>query len=79
VQSITFSELGVLLGASSESAEATAGKMIAQNRLHGSIDQLNKLVHFERQGRNAIIAWDYQIENLCSYVNYILDATSKAK
>ena len=71
--SISFDELGAILNISAEKAESVAAKMIAQGRLQGSIDQLEKLVSFEHIGNEPILLWDNQIESLCGYVNTILD------
>ncbi|KAI9027315.1 hypothetical protein CLU79DRAFT_741325 [Phycomyces nitens] len=47
---ISFDELGVLLNVSSEQAEQAASHMIGENRMIGSIDQLDQLIYFESGG-----------------------------
>lgn len=47
---IKFDELAALLDVSSEKAEEIAVQMITENRMVGSIDQLEKLISFESGG-----------------------------
>lgn len=44
---ISFENLGDLLGIPSQKAEVIATEMIATQRLHGTIDQMEKTVYFE--------------------------------
>ena len=44
---ITFGELGALLGISAEKAEQIASRMIAEERMQGSIDQIESLIQFQ--------------------------------
>ncbi|KAI8978599.1 PCI domain-containing protein [Pilobolus umbonatus] len=47
---IAFGELAVLLNVSTEQAEQVAARMISENRMIGSIDQLDQLIYFESGG-----------------------------
>ncbi|KAG2222608.1 hypothetical protein INT45_008727 [Circinella minor] len=47
---ITFDELASLLNVSSDKAEEIASQMITENRMVGSIDQLERLISFESGG-----------------------------
>ncbi|KAF9435611.1 COP9 signalosome complex subunit 4 [Entomortierella beljakovae] len=45
---ISFEELGALLGVTAEQAEARASKMMGEGRMSGSIDQIERLIFFDR-------------------------------
>jgi COP9 signalosome complex subunit 4 len=45
---ISFEELGALLGVTPEQAEARASKMMGEGRMSGSIDQIERLIFFDR-------------------------------
>ncbi|KAG0288928.1 COP9 signalosome complex subunit 4, partial [Dissophora globulifera] len=45
---ISFEELGALLGVKPEQAEARASKMMGEGRMSGSIDQIERLIFFDR-------------------------------
>ncbi|KAF9082154.1 hypothetical protein BGX29_008358 [Mortierella sp. GBA35] len=45
---ISFEELGALLGVKPEQAEARASKMMMEGRMSGSIDQIERLIFFDR-------------------------------
>ncbi|KAF7726476.1 COP9 signalosome complex subunit 4 [Apophysomyces ossiformis] len=47
---ITFAELAVLLNVTPDQAEQIAAHMIGENRMVGSIDQLDRLISFESGG-----------------------------
>jgi COP9 signalosome complex subunit 4 len=47
---IALDELAVLLNVSTEQAEQVAARMISENRMVGSIDQLEQLISFESGG-----------------------------
>lgn len=47
---IALNELAVLLNVSTEQAEQVAARMISENRMIGSIDQLEQLISFESGG-----------------------------
>lgn len=74
---IRFTELGVMLGISSDAAEALVRKMIENDQVEGAtIDQVEGLVEFER-GAGALKSWDKQINDTCRSVNDALEAISK--
>lgn len=45
---ISFEELGALLGVTPEQAEARASRMMGEGRMSGSIDQIERLIFFDR-------------------------------
>ncbi|KAF9183569.1 COP9 signalosome complex subunit 4 [Haplosporangium sp. Z 767] len=45
---ISFEELGALLGVTPEQAEARASKMMGEGRMSGNIDQIERLIFFDR-------------------------------
>jgi len=69
---ITFAELGSLLEISAERAEKVAARMMSEERMKGSIDQIDQLIHFENAGE-SIVVWDNHIEGICHHVNHILE------
>merc|ERR1712096_491915 len=58
---ITFEGLGALLEIAPNKAE----------RMHGHIDQIDSVVHFET--RQMLDTWDKQIQSLCFQVNSVID------
>lgn len=75
-QNITFQELGSLLGIAAEKAEKTASSMIIEDRMSGSIDQLEGILYFENESENLAV-WDQQIESICRAVGTISDTLAK--
>ncbi|XP_050302083.1 COP9 signalosome complex subunit 4 [Anthonomus grandis grandis] len=73
---ISFEELGALLEINSTKAEKIASQMITEGRMHGYIDQIDSIVHFET--RETLPQWDKQIQSLCYQVNSIIEQISKA-
>ncbi|XP_066137647.1 COP9 signalosome complex subunit 4 [Euwallacea fornicatus] len=73
---IRFEELGALLEISPTKAEKIASQMITEGRMHGYIDQIDSIVHFET--RETLPQWDKQIQSLCYQVNSIIEQISKA-
>jgi len=69
---ITFAELGSLLDISSEKAEKVASRMMMEERLKGSIDQIEALIVFEN-AQETLSQWDNRIATVCNYVNNTLD------
>jgi len=69
---ITFSELGALLEVTPEQAEEVASRMIVENRMNGSIDQIEKLIQFSNQSEKLML-WDAHIETLCHAVNTLVE------
>lgn len=74
-QNITFDQLGVILEIDAAKAEKVAAKMMMENRLGGSIDQVARLVHFqsEPEERSSLAQWDAHIERACTAVNDVLE------
>ncbi|KAL1497633.1 hypothetical protein ABEB36_008559 [Hypothenemus hampei] len=73
---ISFEELGALLEISPIKAEKIASQMITESRMHGYIDQIDSIVHFET--RETLPQWDKQIQSLCYQVNSIIEQISKS-
>lgn len=69
---ITFAELGSLLEITPEKAEQVAARMMVENRLKGTIDQIDKLIQFETEG-GSLYLWDRHIEAACHAVNSIIE------
>lgn len=72
---ISFDELGTLLGIDPRKAEKIASRMICEDRMRGSIDQVEAVIHFE-DDTEGLQQWDQQIAGLCQAVNDILDSLS---
>jgi len=72
---ISFSELGTLLDISPEKAEKVASRMMVEERLRGSIDQIERLVVFENT-QESLTQWDNRIACACNYVNSILETVT---
>jgi len=73
---IRFEDLGGLLDINPDQAERVAAIMITEERLQGSIDQIERLIHFRSQNFNELQLWDSHIETACSAVNAIIDLIS---
>ncbi|KAI5353886.1 PREDICTED: COP9 signalosome [Prunus dulcis] len=73
---ISFDELGTLLGIEPHKAEKIASKMIYEDRMRGSIDQVEAVIHFE-DDTEELQQWDQQIVGLCQALNDILDSMAK--
>jgi len=71
-KNITFAELGQLLSISPDKAEKVASRMMVEERLKGSIDQIASLIVFEHS-QDALVQWDARIAGACNYVNNILE------
>jgi len=69
---ITFDELGALLEIPPAKAEEIAARMMIENRLAGSIDQIATLIKFETEG-GVLNLWDRHIEAACHTVNNIME------
>jgi len=69
---ISFVELGALLDISPEKAEKVASRMMVEERLKGSIDQIEGLVVFEN-AQESLSQWDNRIASACNSVNNILE------
>ncbi|KAF9611479.1 hypothetical protein IFM89_032449 [Coptis chinensis] len=73
---ISFEELGTLLGIAPEKAEKIASRMIYEDRMRGSIDQVEAFIHFE-DDTEELQQWDEQIVGLCQALNDVLDGMAK--
>ncbi len=72
---IKFKELGALLRVSPEKAESTASRMIYEERMKASIDQVQGVLEFNvaTQGEQ-IESWDKQIDSVCAAVDNCVEA-----
>ncbi|KAJ8621079.1 hypothetical protein MRB53_029608 [Persea americana] len=73
---ISFEELGTLLGIAPQKAEKIASRMICEDRMRGSIDQVEAVIHFE-DVTEELQQWDHQIVSLCQALNDVLDGMAK--
>ncbi|CAI0436194.1 unnamed protein product [Linum tenue] len=73
---ISFEELGTLLGIPPHKAEKIASRMIFEDRMRGSIDQVEAVIHFE-DDTEELQQWDQQIVGLCQALNDVLDSMAK--
>jgi COP9 signalosome complex subunit 4 len=78
-QNITFEQLGAILEVDADRAEKVASKMIMEERLQGSIDQVARLVHFQTtlEERDTLAQFDGRIQRACIAVNSILEDARK--
>ncbi|KAK4770549.1 hypothetical protein SAY87_031081 [Trapa incisa] len=72
-KNISFEELGTLLGIPPHKAEKIASRMIYEDRMKGSIDQVEAVIHFEDDSEE-LEQWDHQIVGVCQALNDILDS-----
>jgi COP9 signalosome complex subunit 4 len=70
---IRFSELGALLGVAPDVAERIAARMIVEDRLKASIDQVAQLVTFLSDPSAPVLQWDQQIAAVCHSVSAAAD------
>ncbi|KAL8153954.1 hypothetical protein V2J09_011714 [Rumex salicifolius] len=73
---ISFGELGTLLGIPPHKAEKIASRMIYEDRMRGSIDQVEAIIHFD-DDTEELQRWDQQIVGVCQALNEILDGMAK--
>ncbi|KAG2398252.1 COP9 signalosome complex subunit 4 [Vigna angularis] len=73
---ISFGELGTLLGIPPHKAEKIASRMIYEDRMRGSIDQVEAVIHFD-DDTEELQRWDQQIVGLCQALNDVLDSMAK--
>jgi len=80
---ISFEQLGALLGIGAGKAERIASSMLVEKRLHGFIDQVEMLIHFnvnedgQPSSVDALLAFDGQIEHVCRSVEALSAAIAK--
>jgi len=72
---IKIDELGTLLGLPPDRAERTAARMIGEERMAGSIDQVDGFIDFQDPSDGDVIneKWDAQITSVCTQVNDIVE------
>ncbi|PHU20594.1 COP9 signalosome complex subunit 4 [Capsicum chinense] len=75
-KNISFDELGTLQGIPPQKAEKTASTMIFKDRMRGSIDQVEGVIHFEDDTEERQ-QWDEQIMGLCQTLDDVLDSMAK--
>mmetsp|Transcript_1264 Transcript_1264/g.2648 ORF Transcript_1264/g.2648 Transcript_1264/m.2648 type:complete len:417 (-) Transcript_1264:160-1410(-) len=74
-KNISFEQLGALLGIDAAQAERVAAAMLVEERLEGSIDQVDQMLHFQRKNVSAALyAFDVQIEHICHSVESVTNA-----
>nr|AAQ07984.1 COP8-like protein [Lilium longiflorum] len=73
---ISFEELGTLLGIAPQKPEKIAPRMFLEDRMKGSIDQVEAFIHFE-DDPEELQQWDHQIMGLCQSLNEILDSMTR--
>ncbi|KAL5704004.1 COP9/signalosome complex subunit Csn4 [Ranunculus cassubicifolius] len=73
---ISFEELGTLLGIDPLKEEKIASRMIYEDRMRGSIDQVEALIHFD-DDTEELQHWDQQIVGLCQALSDVLDGLAK--
>lgn len=72
---IKFEELGALLRVSPQKAETTAARMINENRMKATIDQVAGFIQFSAATQaERILSWDKQIESVCGAVDSCVEA-----
>ncbi|KAI0516453.1 hypothetical protein KFK09_009128 [Dendrobium nobile] len=57
-------------------AEKIASRMIYEDRMRGSIDQVEAVIHFD-DDTEELQQWDQQIVGLCQALNDILDSMAR--
>jgi len=72
---ISFDELGTLLGIDPRKAEKIASRMIYEDRMRGSIDQVEAVIHFA-DDTEELQQRDHHIAGPCQALNDILDSMS---
>lgn len=75
--SITFEDLGALLGTDSEQAESLVAQMAAQGRISATIDQLEGYVSFVGNAAIPILRWDSQIDSVGNLIATVAETIIK--
>ncbi|CEF99877.1 Winged helix-turn-helix DNA-binding domain [Ostreococcus tauri] len=73
---IGFDQLGELIGVSDVQAEKAAAKMISDDRLTGSIDQVDRIVYFGGDSE-PLVEWDEKVVDISLKLNDIVDEMKK--
>lgn len=72
---ISFEEMGSILGISADQAEDIVTKMIGEDRLKGTIDQLDQIIQFS--SAQEIPVWHERIAGLCYQAEGLMTAIVK--
>lgn len=71
-ENIRLEDLGTLLDIDPNKAEKVVARMITENRLQGSIDQLDGFVEFEMD-KDSLKNFDTKVQSLCFQVNECIE------
>lgn len=71
-KSISFEELAALLEVDEYKVEKIASQMIIEDRMNGQIDQISRIIIFEKTSK--LIIFDKQIQTICFHVNDLVDS-----
>lgn len=71
-RNIYVPELAALLAVPAEKAEAAASRMVGENRLQATIDQVDGLITF-KAAAEPLQQWDRNIAAICQAVNTLVD------
>jgi COP9 signalosome complex subunit 4 len=71
---ISFNELGSLLGVTPDEAERVCAKLVAEDRIKASIDQVGERIIFASDAAAPILQWDTQISAACNGLATIADS-----
>ena len=70
-QSISLSELGTILNVHREMAEEIVCRMIMEERVQGSIDQITDILRFDKNNQE-FEKWDNEIREICHEVDSLV-------
>jgi len=74
-RTVTFTNLGKILGVSPSKAEKVASKMIEEERMKGEIDQVDEIVRFDQFTDEEL--WNQQIKSTCNQLNSVVEKISE--
>jgi COP9 signalosome complex subunit 4 len=72
---ISFQLLGYLLSVSPSQAEQIAASMIEEERMSGTLDQVESLIHFTQE--NEMKQWNESITDMYSQLDHIVSTIAK--
>lgn len=75
-KNISFEELGRFLEIEPSKAESIIAQMVSENRMHASLDQMNRIVEFQSESQ-AFQSFNSQILNICSNINSLISEILK--
>ena len=67
---ISFEHLASILSVSSSQAEFIASNMMIEGRLQGYIDQVARLIHFEK--KKPLEMWNENIAKACQTMDFVI-------